>query len=438
MHADLSNEALHEMYRATMLGNEPSSETEALVQALRQNKLVIYGGGALGQLLANTLALYGIQPYAFVDRAADRMSRIDCVPVYGPERLSERSPDLVVIIAMNMESQYNTLSDAVRDLNPSLRVLDGFVMNRVLRYHPCLEERQRNEPCDLIRCENCGFERRECPLALSSLKKAARAAAGDGADWRSGAFDWFGYIVGQVCTLRCVHCCEAVPFLKEHAFVDSRTIVSDVQKVAQSCRFLKFVELIGGEPFAHPEFERTLRALLEIENIGYIKVFTNATIVPDDSLCEVLKEPRVMLQVSNYEEQASSRVLPHILATRSKLAEKLVSYIFTPNIEWRDFSTFDLRRTEVDTLKRVFPECPLSICHRLHKGTLYRCPHHYAGVQLGKLKKLDVECVDIDKFDNGGLAKALEAFENVSYIDACQYCTMPFDAAVVRAGEQLQ
>ncbi len=89
------------------------------------------------------------------------------------------------------------------------------------------------------------------------------------------------------------------------------------------------------------------------------------------------------------------------------------------------------------SIKKIFEACPLHCCNRLFNGNLYRCPHQYAGVELGKLKKLEVESIEINKLDEKSLARALEAFENVEYIDACRYCTMPFDAPTVPAGLQL-
>ncbi len=432
-------DAFHELYEQIPTNSNGGAVSTELAEALRQKKLVIYGAGASGRLLAGTLDSHALRVEFFVDRAAAQIGRVHGIPVYDPRRLSELSSDYLVIVAVNLRSQYETLCAAVRDHNGNLPVLEGLAVNRLLRYRACSERLLSNEPYDLIECENCGFERHECPLALSYLKKVGQAAPDRKENGSSGSerFDWFGYIVGQVCTLNCIHCCEAVPFLKQHRFVDPSTIISDVRKVAEASRFLKFVELIGGEPFAHPNIGQVLLDLLQIKNIGYVKVFTNATIVPDDSLCDTLKNPRIMLQVSNYEKRASGRLLEHILSTRKKLAEERVPYIFSPNLEWRDFSSFDLHNADPETLETVFRECPLLNCHRLHEGTLYRCPHHYAGVQLGKLAKHEVECVDINEFENGGLAKALDAFENVSYIDACRYCTMPFDAAVVPAGEQL-
>lgn len=436
------NQSLLEEALAEILGPFPNKEkvqtvADRLLPYLRRRRIIIYGGGALGQLLAKTLSHYDIRIAFFVDRAAEKMIRLQEVPVREPQDLEKVEADHLVLVASNIRTQSEKLTEVVRQQNPSLAVFDGFAVNRVLRYALCGKKVEDLLPFDLIQCENCGYEGRGCSFCLTYLKRIAEARSIEN-EWRSVKFDWFGYIVGQTCTLKCIHCCEAVPYLREHSFVDLDTIVSDVSAVARSSRFLKFVELIGGEPFLHPDLERLLTSLLAIKNIGYIKIFTNGTVVPSDSLCGILGNNRIMLQMSNYEHQVSGRLLDNIMTARKKLAEQGIRYVFAPHPEWLDFSSFDLHNSGEAKLRRVFRHCPLMNCHRLYQGVLFRCPHQYAGIQLGKLEKRPVECLDIHNFDAKGLADALTAFENVEYIDACRYCLLPFDAPVVPAGEQIR
>ncbi|MBN1381294.1 MAG: radical SAM protein [Deltaproteobacteria bacterium] len=407
-----------------------------LLQILAKKRIIIYPAGYLGRTLEKTLSAHGIETEYFIDRDANEIKKIKDIPVLEPQRLDEFSGDSVVFVSANLNAMVEQLSGVARRHNNKLTILNGFEANRLLKYPLCLKKLMNHAPFDIIECENCGFERHGCPLCMAYLKRTAGATTCEN-DWRSPSFTWFGYIVGQACTLKCIHCCEAIPFLKSHKFVPKDVIISDVQKVAASSRFLTFVELIGGEPFMHPDFKALVEELLEIKNIGYIKSFTNGTIVPDKGLCQVLKNPRFMLQVSNYEKQATGKLLDNIYATRKILKDEDVKYIFTEHFEWQDFSSFDLHNTEEGKLKTVFNACPLRNCNRLYSGILYRCPHQYAGIELGKLKKRAVESVDVHGHQEKDLADALEAFEHVNYIDACRYCSMPFDAPVVPAGIQL-
>jgi organic radical activating enzyme len=430
-------DALCEMSMKVSNPDYIKSQNNELLQELKNKKIAIYPAGFLGQLLEQTLSEYGIGIECFIDRAADTIKKIKNTPVLEPQRLSQFSADTVVLVSANLDSMITQLSDVARQYNPEITILNGFEANRLLRYNPCSRKLINGTSFDLIECENCGFERHGCPICMAYLKKIAGATAIEN-DWRSQSFTWFGYIVGQACTLRCIHCCEAVPFQKEHKFVPKDVIIDNVRKIAAASQFLTFVELIGGEPFLHPDFQKLVEGLMEIKNIGYIKSFTNGTIVPSPELCQTLKNPRFMLQISNYEKQATGKLLENIHATRKMLKDQEVPYIFTQNFEWQDFSSFDLHNTEVDRLKTVFNACMLRNCNRLYRGTLFRCPHQYAGIELGILEKHAIECVDINMHSERDLADAIEAFENVSFIDACRYCLMPFDAPPVPAGIQFK
>ncbi len=410
--------------------------TDELLCELKNKKIIIYPAGYMGQLVEKTLAEYGINIEFYIDRSAEIINKIKKTPVYGVQRLSGLSENTVVLVSANLDTMARQLSNIAKEHNRQITILNGFETNRLLRFGICSGKLFNDDSFDLIECENCGFERHGCSLCMTYLRRTASSTTVDN-DWRSKSFTWFGYIVGQACTLKCIHCCEAIPYLKEHKFVPKDTIVEDIRKVAASSRFLSFVELVGGEPFMHPDFKDLLEELLEIKNIGYIKSFTNATIVPDIELCRTLKNPRFMLQISNYEKQATGKLLENIVLTKKILKEQSVPYIYTQNFEWQDFSSFDLHNTDEDKLKTIFNACTLRNCNRLYNSILYRCPHQYAGMELGRLKKYPIECVDINRHNERSLAEALEAFENVSYIDACRYCLMPFDAPPVPAGIQL-
>jgi hypothetical protein len=180
-----------------------------------------------------------------------------------------------------------------------------------------------------------------------------------------------------------------------------------------------------------------ISGLLDIPNIGYVRSFTNATVIPSDKLCGVMGNHRFMLYISNYEKSLTGKMLENTFKTKEKLQKNNIDYISNQNSEWLDFAAdFDLQKGR-EQLKLAFKNCFINMCHRLYKGKLYRCPHQYAGVQLGKLKEFPAECLDIHSMNEKELAQALEIFAGLEFTDACRYCTLPFDALPVPAGEQL-
>jgi hypothetical protein len=417
-------------------GSEAQEAAESFIDQMKGKRVLIYPAGALGRLLSKTLRSYGIITEYFIDRAAGEIGLVSGIPVKDPSFLSSADRNSVVLVAANTMPLYNTLKGVVEENNQDIPVMDGFFINRILRYPVCRNQLEDQQSFDIVQCENCGYEGKGCVLCHTYLQRVSPGIRHDDI-WRSKSFDWFGYIVGQRCTMKCRHCCESIPYLPNPGFTPCDTIISDINKIAQSCDFLKFVEFVGGEPFLHPEFQEILTKALQIENIGYIKSFTNGTIVPPDSLCEILKNPRFMLQVSNYEKTLTGTLRDRFFATKKKLDDWNIHYVYAPQTEWRDFSSFKAHNDSKHSLETIFQCCPLAGCHRLYKGVLFRCPHQYAGIQLKKLAQVPVECIDLNKFGQKDLAKAIEAFEKVPYIDACRYCALPFDAKIVPAGEQL-
>jgi len=407
-----------------------------IINNLRDQKLVIYPAGINGQLLQKTLEKESIYIESFYDKAFDSLKSINNINVNKPENITLLNSEYILIISVNLDVQFDFFYKIVKEYNPNIEILNGKNLNRLLKSSSCLTKLETEEPFDLIECENCGFERKHCPIASRYLKRVGKHKKIKN-DNRSKKFDWFGYIVSQNCSLKCEHCCEQVPYLNDKGFSSVEDIVSDVKKIAESSEFLNFVELIGGEPFLHPQIEELIEELLKIENIGYIKSFTNGTIVPSDKLCNIINNPRFMLQISNYELAAKGRLLANIFKTRSKLDKFGIRYLFTRNFEWLDFSSFDEHKSSIEYLKNAFNKCFLKNCHRVYKGKLYRCPHHYAGIQRNKLKEFSFECIDLHSYNKVALSGALENFEELEYIDACKYCDLAFDAKPVPAGKQI-
>lgn len=408
-----------------------------LIELLKKRKILIYPAGMNGQLIQSTLKIGNIDVEYFVDRAFESLKNINGVPVKSVDTLKDLDDQHVVIISTNLKTQYDFFQKQVNDLNKNIQIIDGKNLNRDLRMPICEARLKNNEIFDLIKCEHCGFEREHCDVASRYLKKVSKHTEMH-TDYRSTKFDWFGYIVSQNCTLKCEHCCELVPYQKNKSFSSVEEIVKDVRTLAKSSKFIKFVELVGGEPLLHPEIEKLLTELLKIENIGYIKSFTNATVIPSDELCEIMSHHRFMLHISNYELVATGKLLENIHKTRKKLDDFGIQYIFAKNFEWLDFTSFKKHEASDEYLKNAFDQCFLKNCNRVYKGKLYRCPHHYSGVQLQALQELPIECVDIHSFDRKSLAVALENFESVDFIDACRYCDLAFDAKIVPAGLQLK
>lgn len=414
---------------------------EEILKKITNKKIVIYGAGAVGKSLQISINEVGLKMESFIDKRYFELKEIDGYNVFSPDKLVDLDEnEHIIIIAINAEVIRSFNNEAFTNIEnkcPNVPIVGcGAELLNILRFHKCMEKYKNNEEFNLSGCLDCGAETIKCEIYEKYLHNIALNKREKTLN-KSKAFDWFGYIIGQKCTLKCKHCCEQIPYIQNGKFVKTATIINDCIKIASSTNFLRYIELIGGEPFMHPDLANIIDELLKIENVGYIKIFTNGTIVPSDSLCKILKNKRVVVNLSNYTDQVNDKLLENILETKEKMKLYKIEYVYSESKTWTDWGDFTFRNRPDVELKKNFKDCFIANCHRLYEGKLFRCPRQYAAIMLGEMQYTEGQYIDINKLTREELAIALDKFEQLEFTEACQRCDMPYDCPIVPAGLQL-
>ena len=434
-------EAQIENFKNTNLVEKKIKICDEIVESLRQKQIIIYGAGAAGKTLYDALELHDLIPYCFIDRRAKEIVKYKQVCVKTIDEIESCSRDNVVIIVSvdpQLFKEYTSeIKNKLKEKFSNYEVVSyGRDLSFILKCLNCSLKLEQGGKFDIIDCINCGAESRGCEVFDNFLKNDRTVVD---RKLKNEYNQFFGYIVGKNCTLKCKYCCELVPYFKERGFVDKETIIKDCKKLASASNFNMYIELVGGEPFLHPDLPEVLDELLKIQNVGYVKVFTNGTVPPNARLIKVLQNPRIVLMWSNYMDVLPENLLHRVEETRKILDEANIKYIFSYSQTWLDFSTgFERNTKTVEQLENDFKDCHIANCHRLYKGMLYRCPHAYAAVQLNKLVVTEENSININKYDTGELSEKLYDFKNLKYTEACKHCSLPYDANEVPAAEQLE
>lgn len=426
--------------------NSIDKDREQVLNSIRKQlyakKIVLYGAGAIGNTLKTILDKLNIKVEFFVDKKHEEIIEIDGIPVREPQKLKEindRGYLIIICVASDVILHYREEIHMVLEKYCPLAdiVESGRQLAYILKYYLCSKEVENGKKLDLIECINCGYETRGCEICENYLRRK-NCTLPDETVYKKRKFEhFFGYILGNYCTLRCKNCNEMIPYYKERSFVDKEEVLKDCKHLIASCTFLPFMELVGGEPFLYPELEELVSELLKIKNLGYIKIFTNGTVIPEDSLCQLLKNERIVINLSNYTGAVTGELLSCIYKTREKLEQAGISYISSYAKTWLDFN-FNNKGESKEELQYNFSNCNSANCHRLYRGILYHCHHQYAGIRLEKLSKNETDVIHIHKYTIEELRKKCDAFEELSYIEACAYCNWPFDVKEVPAAEQVE
>lgn len=419
--------------------NSKISEKDAdgIIGLFRDKDIYLYGAGSYGMVLMDALSDNGIHIKGFIDRYASRIKILHGVDVYPTDILKDLDKNKVLIVlATNNEGVAVSMEDAIYQIRTDINIVKkGFELGRILQEKICSKRLEKGERFDLGKCVSCGSEDHDCEICIKYLQSISKPSLNK---YGCRKYDRIGYIMGQFCTLRCRYCFEGVPRIPEPILSTPEKIQKDVQKFANGCYFLKYVELIGGEPFLHPKFKEILRGLLGLSNIGYIQIFTNATIVPDEELIEILKSPRIIIQVSDYYEFVNDETKKKIDKTKEIILREGIQHKFIANSSWMDMNDFSDFNKNEKTVEDCLKACVLANCHRLFDGILYKCPHQYAGVQQKKLDLIEGEYVDIHSYSDEELAVELGRMKDITYLDACRHCSIIENAVIVPPGEQMK
>lgn len=415
---------------------ETKELSASIIDYLKKKEVVIYGAGTAGVHFLEVLKQIGILPTCYIDRNADKISEVRGVPVYDPSRIkSLKNDNWTVIVAVNEIETANKIITYLQDLNLGVHIFNGLDLIRILLYPVCFQNHSNNEGFDILQCARCGIDVKKCQLFTEIIKLESKFDSSILTG--SKKFDWVGYILGQVCTLKCECCCESIPFISNAGFVNASDVISDIEKLTDACEYLERLEFIGGEPFLHSELAQILEAALSMKRVGYLYVFTNGSIVPTDELCQILKNPRIMIHISNYNEEWPDKLPNNIANVKRKFDEQGIRYIFLENSSWLDISQFEANGLSDEVLEIEFAKCFINHCHRLFNGILYRCPHQFAGIQMNKIQHVAGQSINIHTLNSDELAEALEDFENLKFLDSCRHCSMPVGPLHVPAGKQV-
>lgn len=405
--------------------------------ALSDKKIILYGAGTVGRIFVNLLNELNMNIFFVIDKNAERIGFINKEKVYNNEKLLEINGDLntYVIIATVNRTIYSTVLDDISGLGIKTdNVICGHDIHMVLQSAWCMIKACGKGSIQVKNCYECTNLDNTC-LSYERYLKRINNFIDEGKG--TTKYKLIGYILGNICTLKCKNCCELVPYMPTDIkkFTSYENVIKDIIQLSTACNFLPILEFVGGEPFLHPDLKKILKRVIDIENIGIIHIFTNGTVVPDDEMCELLASNRIIVYISNYQATLPDKLLHKISITDEKLRKYNVNCFFGKKQNWSDFSQFELCNTD-DELNDVFEACYLHNCHRIQDGTLYTCPHQYAGIKLNKLKEKD-EVVYIHDYSIDELSIKLEEYQTRKHFDSCHYCAMPFKAKTVISGEQL-
>lgn len=234
-------------------------------------------------------------------------------------------------------------------------------------------------------------------------------------------------IVTTRCTLKCRKCASLIPYFEKQEDINYKEIIEDIKAIEKQVDRIYCLELVGGEPFLHPDLDIMLKYLKKSEKIGVIEITTNAVVKISEKVLVELKDPKVIVKISVYGFNKKS-----IIEMINIFKQMSIKYQILRQEQWWDFGQPKDYKRSSSEINRNFYKCfASSLCRGLYKGKLMICGR---GPFLYEQGYISNQYLDIR--GNGLDAKMLYDFYiNMKY-NFCGFCD--YKGKSIRVAEQLK
>lgn len=224
--------------------------------------------------------------------------------------------------------------------------------------------------------------------------------------------------VTQKCSLKCAKCCFFMPHFKNPIDYEVENLLGYMDKLFECIDAIQIFRILGGEPFLYKDLEAIINKALTCSKVKTIDIVTNGTIIPDEKLLFMMRNPKLTVQISDYGRYSRNKV-----ALKTMCDEVGVKCVVRSAKEkvWFDAGGLENRGRNINEMKKQLKHCG-NICRSFHNGRLYFCPRASFGTKLG-IPDCKKDYVDFNEcYSRDQLRTKVYELNQKKYLIACNYC----------------
>ncbi len=245
--------------------------------------------------------------------------------------------------------------------------------------------------------------------------------------------DHLEIVVGSLCTLHCRRCANLMQYYEHPTVFDAGRLEEDIRNLLELVEIDR-VNIIGGEPFLYRKLPDLIALLQRSGKVGRIRVITNGTVLPPESLLEALKDPGIHVFISNYIGIGAKTNEVYALLKDAGVG------VYVSTVAWLDYHhNFAGYHRSAEEMEKVYRNCR-GACHELVDGEIHLCPTSAHGMRLGLIPRDENSFVSI-RHDGSKKAKK-EILRKLDFLlthqipNACNYCCAD-SGEIIPVAEQL-
>ena len=227
--------------------------------------------------------------------------------------------------------------------------------------------------------------------------------------------------ITEKCSLKCKDCANLMQYYKKPMDSDYNLLVASMDKIMDSVDYIDELRVLGGDPFMNKELNKIINKLVTYKNLGKIVVYTNARFIPKNQNLDYLKQPRVILDITDYGEASAAAEQFVEFAIKEG-----ISYSINKCSTWQDCGRIipNNNKSEKELIHQFDNCCNSDLISLLH-GKIYRCPFSANGVNLKAFKADESDEINLTN-NNINKEELRDQLMHLAfgkkYLTACRFC----------------
>lgn len=362
-----------------------------------ENRLIVFGAGYFGCRILNSLKLNDITPVCFCDNNSARIGQeIETIKIRSFADVQKDGIDYIYII-----SPYEAVDSS--EIIYQLRgIASDVVEYYTLQYFFLNIEEMYFEST---------LERIEFQVYLNKLLTKENP--------ENLYADRLTVNVTEKCTLRCQDCCNFMPYFETQNHQEKAAILRNIDILDATFDSLVRVNILGGEPFLHPDVYDILEYIETKENIKFSVVTTNGTVVPKKEGLLKLDPKKVLIRITDYDEYSYKK--DEVI---QMLEECNMSYVVDVLEEWMDAAHIEYRGKNEEELKTMFRRCCMPF-PELVDGNLFWCAFLSTVYRMEAVPRDQIDRINVfdDTKSTAEIKEMMQSYLYKSeYLTGCNWC----------------
>ena len=382
----------------------------------KEKNIILFGAGNLGILTIEALKKFKIKPNFFYDNNLKKQNKI----FYNLEILDEKKfklmdKDSIIILCNNyIDATLDFLKKY--DFN-NIYDVSNLLINHDFKINELLKIQENNLHLGPLK-PLLDFKR-VIELHQNTYSNSKKEFE------NKFLIKYLDIVVTERCSMKCLDCSNLMQYYKNPKNSNFNELKFSLERLMKIVDGVYEFRVIGGEPFINKELDKILSLMVSYDHLQNIVIYTNAQHIPRGNTLEVLKNPKIKLDITNYKKVNRSAKHDRLVET---LKENNIKYVTHVANLWTDSGRVKYRNLGDEELKDMFMNCCVNDVLSLLNGKIYRCPFSANAHNLNAIPndKRDIVNISDSQISDEEIKNQLKSLytrkDRKDFISACNYC----------------